>query len=184
MNFARTPHHSFGTTCLWRRFSILAALLTVLFSSLPATSLAADVYARGHTTGSVVLGAGRALDRDYTILGATLGYMVADGLMLGISGQMWLGNDPDIYKITPDIRYTFPTVGSVRPYVGAFISTTIYDDLPDSETYGARGGIAIPFSSNAAMNVGVVYEKVVDCDTATYNDCSQVYTEASILFSF
>ncbi|MEQ1882020.1 MAG: hypothetical protein ABL878_13735 [Burkholderiales bacterium] len=166
------------------RIAILVASLMAGATVLPGNSLAADVFRPGNTTGSVVLGAGRALDRDYTILGATLGYMASEGLMLGISANMWLGNDPSIYKITPEIRYHFPQFGSVRPYAGAFLSRTIYDGPPDRNTYGARGGVSVPFSTNAAFNAGLVYEKVSGCDTAVFRDCGQLYSEASVMFSF
>ena len=110
--------------------------------------------------------------------------MVSEGLMLGVSAEMWLGNEPDIYKFTPEVRYTFTQVAPVKPYVGAFVSRTIYDGPPDRNTYGVRGGIYMPFSSNAAFNVGLVYEKISSCNQPTYSDCSQLYPEAGVLFSF
>jgi hypothetical protein len=42
----------------------------------------------------------------------------------------------------------------------------------------------MPFSTNAAFNVGVVYEKISGCNPSTYSDCSQLYPEAGVLFSF
>ena len=162
----------------------MVLLIGALLTCFPTHTRAAEPFDRGKTTGSIYLGAGSALDREYTTLGGSLGYMISEGLMLGISAEMWVGNEPDIYKFTPEVRYTFTQVTRVKPYVGAFVSRTIYDDLPDSNTYGARGGIYMPFSSNAAFNVGVVYEKISDCDPAIYNDCSQLYPEAGVLFSF
>jgi hypothetical protein len=168
------------------RWAMVTAVLLIgaLFTCFSAQARAAEPFGRGQTTGSIYIGAGRALDQEYTTLGGTLGYMVSEGLMLGMSAEMWLGNEPDIYKFTPEVRYTFTQVAPVKPYVGAFVSRTIYDGPPDTNTYGARAGIYMPFSSNAAFNVGVVYEKVSDCNEATYNDCSQVYPEAGVLFSF
>ncbi|HWH48335.1 MAG TPA: hypothetical protein VN664_11075 [Burkholderiales bacterium] len=168
------------------RLAIVTTVLLIgaLLACFSSYIRAAEPFARGNTTGSIYLGAGRALDREYTTLGGTLGYMVSEGLMLGVSAEMWLGNEPDIYKFTPEVRYTFTKPARVKPYVGAFVSRTTYDGLPDTNTYGARGGIYMPFSSNAAFNVGVVYEKVSDCNEATYNDCSQLYPEAGVLFSF
>ena len=117
-------------------------------------------------------------------LGAGLGYMVADGLMLGVTGEAWVGNDPDIYKVTPEVRYTFTQVPTVKPYVGGFLSRTFYDGLEDRNTYGVRGGVYLPFNSNAAANVGLVYERISSCNEAVYRECSQVYPEAGILVSF
>jgi len=168
------------------RLALVATVLLIgaLLTCFPTHTRAAEPFDRGKTTGSIYIGAGSALDREYTTLGGSLGYMISEGLMLGISAEMWVGNEPDIYKFTPEVRYTFTQVTRVKPYVGAFISRTIYDGLPDSNTYGARGGIYMPFSSNAAFNVGVVYEKISDCNPAIYNDCSQLYPEAGVLFSF
>jgi hypothetical protein len=164
--------------------SAAAALLCAWMAFLPLQANSAEPFNRGSLTGSVYLGSGRALDRDYTTLGAGIGYMVADGLMFGVTGEAWFGNDPDIYKFTPEIRYTFTQVQPVKPYVGGFIAHTIYDGLEDRNTYGARGGVYFPFSTNAAFNVGLVYEKVSDCDKAAYRECSQLYPEAGILVSF
>ena len=161
-----------------------ALLLGALLTCFPTQIRAADPFAPGNLTGSIYVGAGRALDQDYTTLGGTLGYMVSQGLMLGMSAEVWTGNDPSIYKLIPEVRYTFTDVAPVKPYVGAFVSRTIYDGPSDKNTYGVRGGIYKRFSSNAVFNVGVVYEKISSCDTATYGECSQFYPEAGVLFSF
>jgi hypothetical protein len=168
------------------RWAIVTTVLTMgaLVTCFSAQIRAAEPFGRGNTTGSIYVGAGRALDQEYTTLGGALGYMISEGLMLGVSAEIWLGNEPDIYKLTPEVRYTFTQAARVKPYVGAFVSRTFYDGAPDRNTYGARGGIYMPFSSNAAFNVGVVYEKISDCNEATYHDCSQFYPEAGVLFSF
>ena len=163
---------------------VTTLLLGALLATLTTQAGAAEPFDRGNLTGSIYVGAGRAFDREYTTLGGTLGYMVSEGLMLGMSAETWFGNEPDIYKLTPEVRYTFTRVAPVKPYVGAFVSRTIYDGPPDRNTYGVRGGIYMPFSSNAAFNVGVVYEKISSCDSSTYSDCSQLYPEAGVLFSF
>lgn len=166
------------------RVATTALALGLLVALLSAPAFAAEPYARGNLVGSVYAGAGRALDRDYTTVGGSLGYMVSEGLMLGGSAETWLGNDPDIYKFSTELRYTFTKVDRVKPYVGGFLGYTLYDGLPDKNTYGARGGIAIPFSTNASFNVGLVYEKIASCDSRTYSDCSVLYPEAGVMFSF
>jgi hypothetical protein len=185
MKTARTHIPESDPRLIARRAMVIAILLIgALFTCFSAQVRGAEPFGRGQTTGSIYVGAGHALDREYTTLGGTLGYMVSEGLMLGMSAEIWLGNEPDIYKFTPEVRYTFTQVAPVKPYVGAFISRTIYDGPPDRNTYGARAGIYMPFSSNAAFSAGVVYEKVSDCNEATYGDCSQLYPEAGVLFSF
>jgi hypothetical protein len=167
------------------RVILVAASLLIAAAALGTSKAhAAEPFNRGNVSGSLYIGKGRALDNTYTTLGAGLGYMVSDGLMAGISGEAWFGNDPHIYKITPEVRYTFTEVRPVKPYVGAFVSRTFYDRLDDRNSYGVRGGVYFPFSSNAAVNVGLVYEKISNCNQATYKDCSQVYPEAGLLVSF
>jgi hypothetical protein len=163
---------------------LAAMVLVVAAAGWTGSSHAQGIFDQGKVSGTVTLGRGEALGNTYTTLGAGVGYMVAEGLMAGISGELWMGDDPDIQKITPELRYTFTRVDPVKPYVGGFFTRTFYDGYEDTNSWGARGGIYIPFSAKVAMNVGLVYEKLMDCDEAVYRDCSQVYPEAGVLFSF
>jgi hypothetical protein len=165
---------------------ILAAASLLIAAAVLWTSKshAAEPFNRGNLSGSFFIGSGSALGNTYTTVGVGLGYMLSDGLMAGISGEAWFGNDPSIQKITPELRYTFTGMRPVKPYVGAFASRIFYEGLDDRNAYGVRGGVYFPFSSNAALNVGLVYEKIADCNESTYRDCSQVYPEAGVLVSF
>lgn len=163
---------------------LAAMVLVVAAAAWTGSSHAQGIFDQGKVSGTLTLGRGEALGNTYTTLGAGVGYMVAEGLMAGIGGELWMGDDPDIQKITPELRYTFTRVDPVKPYVGGFFTRTFYDGYEDTNSWGARGGIYIPFSAKVAMNVGLVYEKVMDCDESVYRDCSQVYPEAGVLFSF
>ncbi|HEX4985060.1 MAG TPA: hypothetical protein VFV71_03200 [Burkholderiales bacterium] len=145
---------------------------------------AAEPFDRGSVSGSLYLGSGSALGNTYTTFGAGVGYMVSEGLMAGINGELWFGDDPKLQKLTPEIRYIFTHVNPVKPYVGGFFTRTFYEGLDDRNSYGVRGGIYFPFSTNAALSAGLVYEKIMDCDKSVYHDCSQVYPEAGLLVSF
>ena len=182
----KTTRLKYPGTCFTAqlRLAMSMLLLAACFAALPPPGLAAEPFGRGSLTGSINFGSGSALDRHYTVLGGTLGYMAADGLMLAVSAEKWFGEDPDIFKLTPEMRYTFTWVEPVKPYAGIFVSRTFYDGLPDRDTYGARGGVYMPFSSNAAFGAGLVYEKISGCNASTYRDCSQLYPEASVMFSF
>ena len=166
---------------------LLAAVVLLIAAAALWSSRthAAEPFNRGNVSGSLFVGAGQALGNTYTTVGAGLGYMISDGLMAGITGEAWFGNDPNLYKITPELRYTFTKVEKVKPYVGAFVSHTFYSsEVSDRNSYGVRGGIYVPFSTNAALSFGVVYEKIADCNESTYHDCSQTYPEAGLLVSF
>ena len=168
-----------------RWFILAASLLMAGATFHAAKAYAAEPFNRGTVSGSIFVGSGHALDQTYTTLGVGLGYMVSDGLMAGITGEAWFGNDPSIYKLTPEIRYTFTQVQRVKPYIGAFVSRMFFSNtFDDRNTYGGRAGIYLPFSSNAAANVGIVYEKLSDCDESTYRSCSQTYPEVGLLVSF
>src|SRR3954471_15719281 len=86
------------------RWVIVAAASLIMAGTAfyAARTHAAEPFARGNTTGSLFIGTGHALDQTYTTLGAGLGYMVSEGLMAGIGAEAWFGNDPGIYKITPE----------------------------------------------------------------------------------
>jgi hypothetical protein len=181
----RTRTQAIGTRTTNDIVIKLAALALLVGAALWTTwSHAQEPFNRGNVSGTIAIGRGEALGNTYTTVGAGIGYMISDGLMAAINGEMWFGDDPDIQKLTPEIRYTFTNVNPVKPYVGGFFTRTFYSGLDDSNSYGVRGGIYIPFSSNAAMNVGLVYEKLISCDESVYRDCSQVYPEAGLLVSF
>jgi len=168
------------------RWIVFAASLLIAGAACYSARVhAAEPFNRGTVSGSLFIGSGHALDQTYTTLGVGLGYMVSDGLMAGVTGEAWFGNDPSIYKLTPELRYTFTKVERVKPYVGVFVSRMFFSNtFDDRNTYGGRAGIYLPFSSNAAANLGVVYEKLSDCDEATYRSCSQTYPEVGVLVSF
>jgi hypothetical protein len=160
---------------------ILAALATATGLAMAQPAAAFD---KGSANIGITLGAGRALDRDYTVIGGRLGYYVADGLELGFSGELWRGNDPDIYKLTPEVRYVWYMLSPVAPYVGGFYSRTVYDGLPDRNSYGAKGGVYFAVSHNANLAVGLVHERIEGCSRTTYRDCSQTYPEVAFNVRF
>jgi hypothetical protein len=141
-------------------------------------------FQSGTGTASFTLGAGRALDQSYTVIGGRLGYFWADGLEFAVSGEAWRDNKPRIYKFTPEARYVWFAAEPVKPYIGGFVSRTMYSGLPDRNTYGVKGGGYFAVSPNANVSVGLVYEKITSCDSRTYRDCSQLYPEAAFHVRF
>jgi hypothetical protein len=87
-------------------------------------------------------------------------------------------------KFSPEARYVWYGLSPVKPYVGGFLSRTMYDGLPDRNTYGAKGGVYFQVGSNAHVGVGLVYERLESCNSATYGDCDQIYPEAAFLVRF
>ena len=144
----------------------------------------ADPFARGNFRASVVGGSGRAFDDTYFILGLGAGYYLIDGLEVGLDGEAWFGGDPDIYKISPALRYVLPLDAMLRPYVGGFYRHTFIQGLDDLDSLGARGGVYFVTGSNWFFGVGVVYESYLNCSESTYSSCDDVYPEITFSISF
>ena len=161
------------------RVTFLLAAALLAFAASPVFAFQA-----GSGTVSFTLGAGRALDQSYTVIGGRLGYFWADGLEFAVSAEAWRDNKPRIYKFTPEARYIWFTAEPVKPYIGGFVSRTMYSGLPDRNTYGVKGGGYFAVSPNANVSIGLVYEKITSCDSRTYRDCSQLYPEAAFHVRF
>jgi hypothetical protein len=129
-------------------------------SSAPrATPSAAGPFARGKVRGGLYGGAGSTLGSTYFILGGGLGYYVYDGLEVGADFEGWLFQDPSIWKLSPQVRYTVWQLGALRPYVGAFWRRTwVGDPFEDFNSWGGRGGLVYARGRGFA-GVGMVYER-------------------------
>ena len=115
-------------------------------------------FARGHKRVGLYGGAGSTLGNTYFILGGGVGYYLFDGLELGIDGEGWLFQDPTIWKVTPQVRYTVWQMGALRPYLGAFWRRTyVSDPYDDVNSWGGRAGLLYSQGKGFA-GVGVVYE--------------------------
>ncbi len=127
-------------------------------------------------------GAGNTYSQTYFILGAGAGYYVLNGLEVGVDVEGWLLNDPNIWKVTPQVRYVLWQISPIRPYVGAFWRQTYVDDpFSDYDSYGARGGIAYRKGGNY-LALGVVYEKFNDFHGI--GDDYVIYPEIAFWISF
>jgi len=153
---------------------VTAVLLTgALLSCFPIRILAADLWPRQHHRLDLCRRR-RALDRNYTTLGGTLGYMISEGLMLGVSAETWFGNDPTYTKLRR--KCVTPSPGRSGETLRRRVRLAHDLRRPSDRKHlrHARRDLHA-VSSNAAFNVGVVYERISDCDASTYKDCSQLY---------
>ena len=127
-------------------------------------------------------GAGSTYNQTYVILGAGVGYYVLNGLEVGADVEGWLFQDPNIWKVTPQVRYVLWQISPIRPYVGAFWRQTYVDDpWSDYDSWGARGGIAYRKGGNY-LAVGAVYEKFNDYTGP--GDDYVIYPEIAFWVSF
>lgn len=130
------------------------------------------------------MGSGQGAGDSYIVAGLGVGYFIANGLELGLDGEAWWGTDPQIYKVTPGIRYIYPGFERFWPYVGGFARRTIYQGLDDLSSYGARYGAYMALSGNAYAGFGGVYEKLSECDDTIYDSCTSTYPEITFSLSF
>ncbi|MBW2611319.1 MAG: hypothetical protein JRE12_02990 [Deltaproteobacteria bacterium] len=161
---------------------IISILSAVVFVSVGDTR--AGAFEKGSSRASIVVGSGWTLDNSYVILGLGAGYYVFDGLEIGLDGEAWLGGDPDIYKLSPQMKYTLPVQSRVRPYVGAFYSHIFIDGYDDLDTTGVRGGVYFTSDEKWFFGVGAVYESYLNCDDTILSSCDNIYPEVSFSFSF
>jgi hypothetical protein len=163
---------------------LLTAMLATA-AGAPATAAdVAGVFSQGRTHLAVVGGTGYAFNDSYFVLGVGISYYLYNGFNVGLYGETWTGGDLGLTKITPSIQYVFYQVPHVSPYVGAFYRHTYIEDRPDLDSAGGRAGVYIAAGKNAFIGVGAVYESYMDCNSSTYNSCSETYPELSFTFAF
>lgn len=164
-----------------------ARLVPLLLLASPGIARADDGVPTPWDRGSIAVSFGvasqEAFDEDYFHVGAGIGYFVADGLELGFDGAHWFGGDPGISLASPHVRYVAVPLGwPLLPYVGGFYAHYfIGDPFDDFDTIGGRFGALYHQGGGLVVGVGGAVERVVsDCN----DDCTSIYPEVSIGFSF
>lgn len=157
-------------------------ILPALVFLLTPLSIQSGPFEQGSKSLSVVLGAGQAFNDNYTIVGAGFGYYVLDGLELGIDVETWLGGEPSINKLSPQIRYVFTGSRELRPYIGTFFRKTSIDGFVDLDSTGGRVGLIFSGGRGYHLGAGLVFENYLDCNDTIFTSCSDTYTELSFTF--
>ena len=147
-------------------------------------SVSAGLFRKGSIRLSAYVGSGSAFNDTYTILGVGGGYYIVDGLELGLDVETWMGGDLDIYRVSPEVRYVFYSLQTVKPYVGAFYRRTFIEQFEDLDTAGVRGGVYFVTGRRAYFGVGVVYDVYLDCEESIYTTCSDTYPEFLFAITF
>lgn len=166
----------------------LATVLAALVAPTAAVAQSADdpgPFAKGTKRFGLTGGyASGGYGDDYLFIGAGVAMFVADGLDLGVDMEAWFLGDPTIYKLSPQIRYTFWKPERFKPYVGAFYRRTFVTDNPDADSVGGRGGVYYMAESGAAVGVGFVYERYLDCEDDVFESCDEFYPEFMFAIAF
>ena len=163
---------------------VVVTLLAMATGAYPVTNAHADPFSKGGVRTSIIGGWGHTLNEDYFILGAGVGYYVMDGVEIGLEVETWLDGDPDIYKISPEVRYVLRSVPSLNPYAGAFYRHTIIESLDDLDSTGFRAGVFHKTGSDSYLGLGLVHEIFLDCDKAAYASCAETYPEIVLWLGF
>jgi hypothetical protein len=143
-------------------------------------------FATGRGRVTVTAGTSWSASDTYLVLGAGVGYFLFDGFEIGLDYEAWVAGTPVLNRLSPEARYVFYMVPTVKPYVGVFyVHDFVGSGLPDFDQLGARAGINIvPNNSRLWAGVGIVYEGILDCKGLDRIDCNAVYPEAFMGFSF
>jgi len=157
----------------------LALSFVILFSG----SALAGPFEKGSSNLLVSGGSGSAFDDSYFILGVGYGYYLLDGVQLGLDLEAWLGGDPSIYQLTPQVQYVFHQVPKVQPYIGAFYSRSYVDGFDDLDAFGYRAGLYFAIGGNSRIGIGGARREYQDCKETVYTDCESSYTELTFLFT-
>lgn len=166
---------------LWLLLTGISALMIPMQANAAGD---AGPFRQGSMRMSIMIGSGRAFQQDYTILGAGLGYYVADGIEAGVDVESWQGNDPRITRLSPQVLYVHPMAGNAKPYAGVFYrraSISQYRDLNDA---GGRAGLLFLYGSKAYLGVGLAYESHLNCDRTVYDSCADTYMELRLAIMF
>ena len=151
----------------------------------PTPGPSAGLFSQHRIRLSLLVGSGSSRSDRYLILGAGVGYFVLDGLALGFEYEAWLAGDPALHRISPDARYVFYFVPTIKPYVGGFYRHTFVTNYEDLDSLGARGGIYYaPDGARFYLGGGAAYERLLACASSAVVDCDVVYPEITLAFGF
>ena len=162
--------------------TMAAAAVWLLTAAAPAQ---AQSFERGTTSLALMLGVAEQLQRNYTLVAGRAGYYFVDDVEASVALDAWLGNEPKIYKLIPELRYVYSAPRNVKPYVAGFVARSFYEgSVADSTSYGARAGAYFPLGRRSFLGLGLVHERFKDCDPRVYGDCRQTFSELSLHFVF
>ncbi|MCA9543949.1 MAG: hypothetical protein KC613_06145 [Myxococcales bacterium] len=171
----------------------LLALAVAAALCLPSIALARSPrqptpFDKGRMRIGIQGGTTSSFDNTYFVLGGVFGYFIADGLELALGGSMWIGDDPSIAELSPQVRYVVYQVPVVKPYAGAFYEHIFLGEvgglaLDDVDSIGARGGLLFQIGRAGFLGAGVSYASRVNCNEDQLGDFCDARLLPEISFS-
>ena len=167
----------------YRKLKATLISIVLVLSSFGFQNVSADTFDEGNVIATVALGNGRFFNENYLIIGGGVGYFVADGIEVGLDADIWTGGNRSVYELTPKITYVHDFSPKLKPYIGAFYNRTYIEDFDDSDAMGYRVGVYIPTDKKIYFGFGVVSTELQDCTNSIFTNCSDTYTEISVIFA-
>lgn len=104
-------------------------------------------------------------------IGVGVSYFVADGLSLDFDVDHSFTSNLNVTRVSPGVTYTFVNDGGILPFVGAFYRRWIDWGGTNQDSVGGQLGVAMR-RTGIFLNVGLSYEKVLDCSGDEFLDCN------------
>jgi hypothetical protein len=130
------------------------------------------------------LGSSDSLNKDYVGFGVGYRYFPMDGIDVGLDFDLLLGNNPIIYRVSPEVRYVFHKLKKFIPYVGGFYQYNYIVDLENRGGFGVRAGLYTPLWSNTYIGYGLSWGELGQCDKSVYGECSTSQLELAFSLHF
>ena len=180
-------HYTLGMKRLMLILPLLFAAQTALGETIePETIDAAGLFSPGRVELLAGGGYGSFNNNDYLILLLGANYYLWEGVSAGLTAETWVGSQPQVYDVSPQIRDVLIDVPwKYKPYVGTFYRRTVYNRLfKPLDSVGGRAGLVFPLSSRSYLTAGLAYEHYFACDTSVFSSCDQTYPEVGVAFGF
>lgn len=144
------------------------------------------LFQRGRVEALLGGGYGVYDSRGYLILQLGGGYYLRDGLSAGLTGEGWLGSRPQIYDVSPYVRFVFlDSTWRYKPYAGAFYRRTSYSSLSGPvDSAGVRGGFIFPLNKRAYLTAGLAFEHDFQSAVNVTASRDAIYPEIGLEFTF
>ncbi|KPJ88351.1 MAG: hypothetical protein AMJ53_16970 [Gammaproteobacteria bacterium SG8_11] len=155
-------------------------MLAVVCSLASAT----PPFAKNSQHVSFNLGFSDSLNKDYVGFGLGYRYFLLDGFNVGLDFDLLLGDNPIIYRVSPEIRYVFYPLKTFIPYVGAFYQYNYIVDMENKGGFGARAGLYTPLWSQTYVGYGLSLGELRQCETEQYGKCSTAQIELNLSLQF
>jgi hypothetical protein len=146
----------------------------------------AGPFRQGTIRLTLLLGTGSTRTDTYFILGGGVGYYLINGLEVGLDYEAWIFASPVLQRLSPETRYVFWMVPTIKPYVGFFYRHTfIGDGYKDQDSLGGRLGVYYsPPRGRLYLGGGAVYEHELNCTNTDFVDCDSWYPEITVGVAF